>query len=220
MEVLETLDGADPRLQLPNHALIVGMSMSGKTRLVIRLLQEITLFNPKPTRVIFAYDQYQDIYADVQRLLQSQGIQMILKQGSNFKLDDFEKVPGQTLLIIDDATEETSSSNEIAKLFTNGRHKNLSVWLIWHTLYSKHPASRLMMQNVSYVFLLPSVRLTSQVYTLDNQLRLKGLLATAYKCACEMHADHRYLLLDIGPNAIPSLRLRSQIHENVQVAYI
>ena len=101
--------------------------------------------------------------------------------------------------------------------------RNLSLWLIWHSLYSKHAASRLTTQNLSYFFFLPSVRLTSQLHTMDSQLRMHGKLVQAYKLATvETPAeatDHRYLLVDLSPRAHPLLRLRSQIHKDVQVVY-
>lgn len=199
----------DPRLQLPGHGIFVGASMSGKTRLVLHLLQEIDILNPMPQTVIMYYDQYQPVYQEVQNQLAMKGVEMILREGARLKLEDLEKRDHQTLVIIDDATEETSSSMDIAKITTNGRHKNVSLWLIWHSLYSKHPASRLITQNVSYFFFLPSVRLVSQIHTLDSQLRYKGALVSAYNMAVNSDDEHRYLLLDLSSTTPNSLRLRS-----------
>ena len=198
----------DPRLQLPGHGIFVGASMSGKTRLVLHLLQEIDILNPMPQTVIMYYDQYQPVYQEVQNQLAMKGVEMILREGARLKLEDLEKRDHQTLVIIDDATEETSSSMDIAKITTNGRHKNVSLWLIWHSLYSKHPASRLITQNVSYFFFLPSVRLVSQIHTLDSQLRYKGALVSAYDRAVNSDDEHRYLLLDLSSTTPNSLRLR------------
>ena len=122
MEVISKLE-VDSRLQLPNHAVFVGMSMSGKTRLVLQLISDLDRLNPIPKTVYFYYDQYQPSYAESQSLLKKRGVQLLLRRGSDVKLDDFEKTPHQTLVIIDDATEETSSSKAIAKLVTNGRHR-------------------------------------------------------------------------------------------------
>ena len=201
----------DPRIQLPNHAIFVGASMSGKTRLVLHLLTTIEVMNPIPRTIMFLYDQFQDVYKQIQEHLKSKGIKMILSQRSNLHIDDLEKREHQTLVIIDDATEETASSYDIAKITTNGRHKNTSLWLIWHSLYSKNPAARLITQNVSYLFFLPSVRLTSQIHTLDTQLRYKGLMVSAYNKAIEETNEHRYLLVDLAPTTPTKFRLRSNI---------
>ena len=122
MEVISRLD-VDSRLQLPNHAVFVGMSMSGKTRLVLCLLSDLDRLNPVPKTIYFYYDQYQTVYADAQQELAKRGVQLILRHGSDVKLNDFEKKDHQSLVIIDDATEETASSNAVAKMVTNGRHR-------------------------------------------------------------------------------------------------
>ena len=122
MEVIGRLE-ADSRLQLPNHAVFVGMSMSGKTRLVLQLISDLDLLHPCPKTIFFYYDQYQPSYAETQQALAKKGVSLILRRGCDVKLDDFDKQDHQCLVIIDDATEETASSNAIAKLVTNGRHR-------------------------------------------------------------------------------------------------
>ena len=210
----------DLRLQLPNHSLIIGMSMSGKTRLVLHLLQNLDHFHPLPKTILFLYDQYQPEYEKIKHLVEKRGVEMILRQGFKIALEDIENKGHQTLLIIDDATEETASSQEIAKIATNGRHKNVSLWLIWHSLYTKHASSRLIAQNVSYFFFLPSVRLTSQIHVLDSQLRSNGDLVSAYKQAIDSDQAHRYLLLDIAPSTPAAFRYRTNVTNIPQRVYI
>ena len=136
MEVISKLN-VDCRLQLPNHAVFVGMSMSGKTRLVLHLLSCLDRMNPTPKTIYFYYDQYQPSYAKTQSLLAEKGVQLVLRRGSDVKLDDFEKHEHQTLVIVDDATEETASSNSVAKLVTNGRHRSQPLFnKILHVLCS------------------------------------------------------------------------------------
>ena len=197
--------------------------MSGKSRLVLHLIRHAeTCLHPLPRTILFLYDQYQEVYGQMKAEMAGRGVEMILREGSAITLAELEKKDHQTLVIIDDATEETASSNEIAKITTNGRHKNVSLWLIWHSLYSKHAASRLITQNVSYLFFLPSVRLTSQLHTLDSQLRYKGALLSAYRQATEdSTAEHRYLLLDLAPTTTQSIfRLRSDVTCDVQSLFI
>lgn len=211
----------DLRLQLPNHALFVGASMSGKTRLVLHLLSKIECLHPIPKTVLFLYDQYQNEYSAMKELLAAKGVVMILRQGSTLRLEDLEKKDHQTLVIIDDATEDTASSSDIAKITTNGRHLNTSLWLIWHSLFSKHPQSRVISQNTSYLFFLPSVRLVSQLHTLDSQLRCKGALVSAYKQSLDdTSTEHRYLLLDLAPLTPSTFRLRSGVTFDVQDVYL
>lgn len=209
------------RLQLPNHALFVGASMSGKTRLVLHLLENIETMCPVPKTILFYYDQHQDEYERIRQILATKGVEMNLIEGASLTLKDLEKKDHQTLVIIDDATEETASSDHIAKITMNGRHKNVSLWLIWHSLYTKHAASRMITQNVCYLFFLPSLRLISQIHTLDNQLRFSGTIVSAYKQAIEQdNKEHRYLLLDLVPNTPSDFRLRSDVTEVPQSLFI
>jgi hypothetical protein len=108
----------DLRLQLPNHALFVGASMSGKTRLVIRLLlASDTCLHPPPKRILFYYDQWQDQYEELKETLASRGVELILSRGgASLTLDELDKQDHQTLVVIDDASDETAASMDIAKV--------------------------------------------------------------------------------------------------------
>lgn len=101
----------------------------GKTRLCLHLLTNPDIFNPKPKRILYYYDQFQPSYLDAKRKLAACGIEFILHKGcSDISLDTIEKVDGQQIILIDDFSEETSSSKEIARIATNGRHKGISLW--------------------------------------------------------------------------------------------
>jgi hypothetical protein len=205
----------DARLSLPNHALFIGGTQSGKTTLCLHLLTHPELFNPKPARIIFYYDQYQDSYLNAKSSLATQGIELLLYKGlANVNLDNLDHPSGQTILLIDDFSEETSSSNEIARIATNGRHKNISLWLVWHSLFSRHPASRVITQNVCWFFFLPSLRLESQLRTFGSQLGMKSRLLAAFKaCQDDFTADFRYILVDAGPRTPDIMRIRSRVHD-------
>ena len=210
----------DARLRLPGHALFVGATQSGKTRLCLHLLSNPNLFEPKPQRILFHYDQFQDSYIETKRKLAEEGIELLLFKGcSGLTLESIEKTSGQTILLIDDFSEETSSSNEIARIATNGRHQNISLWLVWHSLFSKHPASRVICQNIRWFFFLPSLRLESQLRSFGSQLGMKNQMVWAFSKCQEQDDDHRYLVVDVGPTTPAILRLRSNIHRDVQYCF-
>ena len=207
----------DCRLVLPNHALFIGGTGSGKTTLVLGLLNRPHLFNPKPTTIIFYYDQLQSSYLDTKKNLSCHGINMLLHKGfpTDINLDNFD-IPQEnehTIVIIDDFSEETSSSKEIARIVTNGRHKNLSVWLIWHSLYSKYPESRLIAQNIRWFFFLPSLRLSAQLKIFGRQFELEQRIIAAFKqCQASKSGDFRYICVDAGPNTPEIMYVRSRMH--------
>ena len=205
----------DRRIRLPCHALFVGASMSGKTRLAFRLCQP-DMFVEKPKRVLILYQMFQPLYTQTKEALEAAGVEVQLKRGHELTLDE---APENTLIIIDDAFEETAASKDIAKIATAGRHKGISLWLIWHSLYSRHANSRIISQNMGLYFLLPSPRLGSQLRTFGAQLGLKNRLLTAYERVLNNHEEHRYILVDLTPNVPELLRIRSHIHQCVQHCY-
>lgn len=211
----------DMRISLPSHALFVGATQSGKTRLCLHLLNNPHLFNPKPSRILFHYDQYQKSYLVTKNALKAQNIELLLYKGcQGIELDSIEKIPGQTILFIDDFSEETSCSKEIARIATNGRHKNLSLWLVWHSLFSSNAASRVITQNMSLIFCLPSPRIESQLRIFGAQLGMKDVMIEAYKrCIGDRDEEYPYLLIDLSPFTPSLFRLRSNVHSNVQYCY-
>ena len=220
MEPVATVTG-EATLSLPNHALFVGASQSGKTRLCLHLLSNPQLFSPIPKLIIYHYDQFQDSYLKTKTHLASQGIELRLKKGcSGISLENMTKHSFQTLLLIDDFSEESASNAEIARIATNGRHMNLSLWLVWHSLYSKHAASRVICQNLRWFFFLPSPRLESQLRSLGSQLSMCKLLLWAFRtCQEDEDEEYKYLLLDVGPRTPNILRLRSHIHRMLPYCY-
>ena len=210
---------------------LVGSSNSGKSRLMLHLITHPALFTPQPRKILLFYDQYQDAYVQAKKELEAKhGIQLLLYQGfdeEKLRLDNLEgSQEGPTLIVIDDFSDKVASSQEIARIATNGRHKNIGLVLVLHTLFHKHPASRVISANTLYYFFLPSVRLGSQLKTFAIQLGMKERLGQAYADAIRivdgdpMLNTHRYLLLDLFPQTPEMLRVRSYIHLPIQICYI
>ena len=170
----------------------------------------------KPKRVLILYQMLQNLYTGAKEALERAGVEVQLKRGHEIKL---EEVPENTLVIIDDAFEETASSKEVARITTAGRHKGISLWLIWHSLYSRHPTSRIISQNMGLYFFLPSPRLASQLRTFGASLGMKKRLLDAYEKILNDRDEHRYILVDLTPNPPDLLRIRSHIHRRVQYCY-
>ena len=71
-------------------------------------------------------------------------------------------------LIIDDSCEEIYNDNEIVKLATAGRHKNIKVIYIKHNLYQQSKWSRTIDLNTTHIILFKSARDIQQVEFLGN----------------------------------------------------
>ena len=195
--------------------------MSGKTRLCLHFLTHPDLFEPPPKRIFFHYDQFQDEYLHAKTSLAEKGIELLLYKGCNdISLDNIDKIGEQTILLIDDFSEETSKCKEIARIACNGRHKNISLWLVWHSLFNNHEASRKICQNTGLFFFLPSLRLESQLRSFGTQLGLRDRLIYAYKfCQESENIQERYIVVDSRPQIPDILRVRSHIHLPIQYCY-
>lgn len=221
IEPIECLE-FDRRIKLPVHALFAGATMSGKTRLAIQLLSNPDNFVEPPKLIIIYYAEMQQLYNDLKDKLTKYGIEVRLKRGHTVTLDEFQHSPSQTVIIIDDAFEETAASAEIVRLTTTGRHRNISVWLCWQALFSRHANSRIISQNMGLYFFLPSPRLESQLRTFGAQLGMQQRLMAAYKRCINDEpekSDYPHILVDLSPNVPHILRVRSHVHQPVQYCY-
>lgn len=210
----------DLRLEPGAHVLMVGKSGSGKTTLALKLLAGRT-WREKPSKIILLYETFQEVYLEAKKAAELEGIPLVLREGAEIRLEDVEKLERHTILLIDDGTLTTTRSENISKIATCGRPAGVTLVLCWHSLYFNHPASRLTSANCSYLFLLPSLRLNSQISVLDAQLQFRGRLKSAYAAICdETDNDARYLLVDLTSTAPMEFRLRTGINGSPQYVFL
>ena len=101
----------DPRFQHPFTCYVAGLTQSGKSHFVFKLISLSTtaIFSP-PEETVWCYGEYQDAFPD-----RSDSVEFI--EG----LPDSNLLDGrQTLLIIDDIMSEIDS--RVMKFFTKGSH--------------------------------------------------------------------------------------------------
>jgi len=217
------------KIPLPTHSIVCGSTNSGKTSLVLRLLSNPDIFSPRPKRVLYYYDTWQDAYSITKDLLESYGIEMLFYKGihglSMAQFESSDKVgkgKGESIIVIDDFSLESSSSKDIAKMVTNIRHLHCSLFIILHFLFSKSEYSRIILQNVGFVFVLPSPRLSSQLKTFGQQLSMAAKLMAAYEDACfgPNRDEFPYLVIDLRAGTPSLFRLRCNIESDPQHVYV
>ncbi len=200
-----------------------GATLSGKTWLMLKILREAQkIFNPCPKLIILLYGQLQDDYLLVREQLSEQGITLHLVKGYDISLNELSKQidrDQQTLVIADDMTETTAKSSHMAELFMNGRHANISVWLLWHTLYPAHKEACIISQNASYYFFLASQRLIGQLKCFTNQTGFdRSLVIAAFQDATAL--PNRYLFIDLRATTPAPLRVRTNILPSDDLHYV
>ena len=114
-------------------------------------------------------------------------------------------------MIIDDSCEEIYNDKEFVKLATAGRHKNINVIYIKHSLYQQSKWSRTIDPIKSHIILFKSSRDIQQVEFLGKQSNLVKFLKQCYQLATKEPFGH--LLIDLDPKTSDCLRYCSNITE-------
>ena len=178
-----------------------GPSSSGKTELVLRLLENTdNLFYPPPKAVLWAYGEYTDKIADLQR----KGYHV--HQGVPSE-ELMAKMPRPFIYVLDDLTNDIDQK-KLADIFTrNSHHQNFTPIFITQSLF--HKAMRVPRANSHFIFLLRCPNDGQSVRSLASQLfpRDSAYFYSAFKQATEKNFG--YLLISLHPSTRSELRLRS-----------
>lgn len=188
----------------PFTATIAGVTLSGKTELCKKLIQNVdTLINPIPSNIVLSYAEYQPSY---ESLVTQKNLKLI--KGLDFDLNNLDN----TLLIIDDQMNDAMKSPLVQSLFIKGvHHKNLSVMLLNQNLYPQGKHGRDIRLNCHYYIIMKSPTLSSQVSYLGRQIFSNNttFLSDAYKRATA--EPYSYLFINLHPLCKDKLRVRSGI---------
>ncbi|KAK3741845.1 hypothetical protein QZH41_006690 [Actinostola sp. cb2023] len=110
------MEGFDPRLKTPSNLQVVGLSKSGKTHWVARLIRERKdLFRQPLPRVVYCYGEWQPMF-DTSF---PKEVEWVKGLPEDF-YETFEGQPG--MLVLDDLMTECSNNDGVEKLFTHGTH--------------------------------------------------------------------------------------------------
>jgi hypothetical protein len=194
--------------------LLVGPSCSGKSTWLNRLLKEKDGLYENSTgcewKILFCYNIYGALYDEMERC--TEGI--TFKQGLPTKddIDELEAWGGPKLLILDDLSDAGLDSAEIDAMFTQGvHHRDISIVVVVHNLFSKRKFARNIALNSFYVVLFDNARDPSQISTLARQIfpGQTDYMLQAYKDA--MKRPHSYLFVDVSPRSDAKYRLRTDV---------
>ena len=185
----------------PYTMMVCGPSGSGKTCFVIKLLENAKeMIKPLPSRIIWHYGQWQEIY--------DQMTEVEFKQGPPSE-EDIQTYQ-DSLLIIDDLMSEcaTLSSNIFTKF---SHHLTISVIYILQNLFVQSKNQRSISLNSGYIVLFKNPRdfsqavfLARQVSPYNNNLVLEAFLDATIK-------PHSYLMFDFIQSTQETHRMRTNI---------
>ena len=135
--------------------MVVGPSMSGKSFFFKQMLERdhIEYDDPrKQRRIHWFYGQYQDTFKDMRRNI---GKDIYFKQGlPEFEPDLCDIDPRyNNIVVLDDLMDMAVDSPIISKLFTHGRHRNVSVILLLQNAFPKGKYNTSISRNAQYMAL-------------------------------------------------------------------
>jgi len=186
-------------LKAPFTAILAGPTMSGKTLWTLKLIENMrTLIRPTPLRVIWC-----------------RGIKTESNLPSWITVieglpDNFEAIPTDSLLILDDLQEECGKSSEVSNLYIRyAHHRRISVLSLQQNLFASK--SRTQRVNSTYIVLLRNPSDKKQISTLSQQIfpQHKNFLSQVMSDACK--EPFQYFLLDLHAKTPDHLRVVTHI---------
>lgn len=145
----------------PATIMITGPTGSGKTTTLLNLINK-GMFDPLPKHIVVFHGEEQDIYKDF-----PPGTKFI----RGWSTDEIDKLPTDTLVIIDDLMSEVKDCKYMSKLFTKiSHHRTISVVWLTQNLFPRGKECRDISLNSQYLLLFPNPRDQAQIRYLSAQM--------------------------------------------------
>ncbi|KAJ8321129.1 hypothetical protein KUTeg_001324 [Tegillarca granosa] len=218
------------RFQSPATILMSGPTMSGKTRLTFKILQNARgMFQIPPTQMIIAYGHHQPLFEEMEQSIEN----LILHHGlpTREDLDHWSESSKHTLLVIDDLINKVVDSEDALFLFcVAAHHKNITVILLTQNLYMpgndvhSHDMSRLVKTHLAFLELLNTASVKQRVAILktitDAQLQViceiclniyKGKLELTQKYVKQLFPYQRFIETIISKRISKKVKVKSLV---------
>ena len=162
---------------------VVAPAGSGKTRLIGRMIvSQAKIFSPSFEKIIYFHNIYQEHYGTVLMNCESTHVDIEFNQGVEWKsLENAEARKKRIWLVLDDLSEEAAKSKEFLALVIAGRHGNIHLVVLSHSLFQQTKSSKTIDLNVMQIILFNSPRVSKQVCVLGRLLGGRHLTVEAYK---------------------------------------
>lgn len=194
-------------LKHPFTLMLAGPTSSGKTQLVIRLLNDFrsttTLKDKRRIRVLICYGVWQEAY----RSISHPDIEVTFNEGFSYDYADLRP----DVMVLDDLMSEMANDKKLTACFTkSSHHLQISVIYITQNVFHQSKEMRTISLNSHYILLMKSPRDKMQIMTLGKQIYPNNLslFMQAYEAAVAQPYGH--LLIDLTASTPEHLRLRQR----------
>ena len=157
-----SLNKRDLKIKIPSGMIISGPSSSGKTTLLLKILNTYQdFFVPVPKTILYCYSEYHSYIP----LLEKSGIKICHGVPSD---DLLKSMPKPLLLVLDDLLL-TMNDKTLSELFTKkSHHQNIVVIFITQNLFDK--SLRVARTNAQYIILMRAPNAALQIRNLVSFL--------------------------------------------------
>ena len=154
------LDRRDLKFKIPSGMIISGPSSSGKTTLLLKILENYKeLFDPIPKSILYCYSEYHSYIP----LLEKSGIKIC----HGAPTDEMLKRLAKPMLLVLDDLMLTMNDKALSELFTiKSHHQNISVIFVTQNLFEK--SLRVARTNAQYILLMRAPNAALQIRNLVN----------------------------------------------------
>lgn len=201
--MMDAFDDNEVKFQIPGGMILGGASSSGKTTLLLKILDNYEqMFEPVPQQIVYAYGQY---HGHVPQL-QARGITV----HSGPPSDEFLAKCKKPLLLVLDDLMLSVSEEYLSELYTKKNHHEqiFTIFVTQNVFDKKIEVAR---TNSQYILLTRAPNAINKIHGLGKQL-FRGHLKDFMEAYDEAtHERYGYLLIDMHAGSSPSLMLRTNI---------
>jgi hypothetical protein len=194
----------------PFRAVIAGVSGSGKTVFTFKLLENIHMMQPKPTKIFYFYGIYQPLFDKYREICTFvEGEPTLEKMGDE---------ANGALVICDDLMDQITDSS-LGMFIKNSHHLNMSFIYLVQNLYFQNKYMRTITLNSDIVVCFKCPRDRRSIYYISQQAypRNASFLIDAFADATV--TPHSYLLLNFKQDTPEALRVCTNIFDHSPTFY-
>ena len=178
---------------------------------VFKLLENANgMFEKPPTKIIYAYGQYQRLFEQMEDRIP--GLILHPQLPTKEEIYEWTDPNHHTVLIIDDLASQVTKSEEALLLFTvTAHHRCCSVNFLTQNLFMPGKFSRSISLNCQYVIMFRSIRAQSSLLSLASQAfpKQSAFIKQSYDLATS--EPYSYLVIDMSANTPDKYRIRMRI---------
>ena len=199
------------RFASPASLLLCGISQSGKTTFTFKLLENANgIFEKPPTKMIYAYGQYQQLFDQMEERIPG----LILHSGlpSKEQIEEWTDPSQHTIIVLDDLASQVAKSEDALFLFTvTAHHRCCSVIFLTQNLFMPGKFARSISLNCHYVIMFCSIRAISSLLSFASQAfpKQSAFIKQSYDLATSR--AYTYLVIDLSVNSPDKYRIRTRI---------